>query len=207
MASSTREKLIMVAHDLFYRDGFHSVGLDRLLDEVSVTKTTFYNHFQSKDELMLEVLRWHDRWWQDRFRELLRRHGGQTPRDQLLNAFDALEEMFASREYNGCLFINVAVEFPLPHDPAHMAAAEHKAAMEEIICELAAYAGAADPRAFAEEFAMVLEGSYVTRQITRNHQTVEIGRRLARMLVERHMPAAAGTADSSDAAQKEGRRP
>jgi AcrR family transcriptional regulator len=196
MASSTREKLIKVAHDLFYRDGFHSVGLDRLLDEVSVTKTTFYNHFQSKDELMLEVLRWHDRWWQDRFRELLRLHGGDRPRDQLLNAFDALEEMFASREYNGCIFINVAVEFPLPHDPAHIAAAEHKAAMEGIIGELAAYAGAADPKAFAEEFAMILEGSYVTRQVSRSHQTAKIGRRLARMLVDRHMTRSAG-ADAS----------
>jgi AcrR family transcriptional regulator len=190
MATATREKLIKTAHDLFYQDGFHSVGLDRLLDEVSITKTTFYNHFQSKDELMLEVLRWHDRWWQEQFRALLRTHGGDRPRDQLLSAFDALEAMFNSKGYNGCIFINVAVEFPLPHDPAHVAAAAHKAAMEGIIREIAGYAGAPDPKAFAEEFAMVLEGSYVTRQVTRNHETVEIGRRLARMLVERHLPGA-----------------
>jgi len=56
MATSTRERLVLAAHDLFYAEGFHAVGLDRILAEVGVTKTTFYNHFASKDDLVLEVL-------------------------------------------------------------------------------------------------------------------------------------------------------
>ncbi|HRQ72733.1 MAG TPA: TetR/AcrR family transcriptional regulator [Phycisphaerales bacterium] len=188
MATSTRERLIVTAGDLFYRDGFHAVGLDQIINAVGVTKTTFYNHFESKDALVLEVLRWHDRFWRDEFRSLLRKHGGDSPRGQLLCAFDAIEAMLNSEEFNGCFFINVAVQFPMHHDPAHQAAAEHKAAMEEIIREIAGYAGATDPAAFAQEFCMVLEGAYVTRQVTGCSQTAEIGRRLARMLVESHIP-------------------
>ena len=59
---STRDKLIEAGHNLFYREGFISVGLDRILMEVGCSKQTFYNHFQSKDDLIIAVLEEHNRW-------------------------------------------------------------------------------------------------------------------------------------------------
>ena len=76
---------------------------------------------------------------------------------------DALEELFAGDDFNGYFFVNVAVQFPLLHDPAHQAPVSHKQAMETIIRELAAYAGARDPAAFAQEMSLLMEGAYVTR--------------------------------------------
>ena len=195
MAESAHNRIIRTAHDLFYRVGFHAVGLDAILAEVGVTKTTFYKHFESKDDLVREVLDWHDRWWQETFRDMLRRLGGDSPRDQLAAVPDALEELFQRPDYNGCFFVNVAVQFPLPHDPAHQAAATHKQAMENLIRELAGYAGIADAAAFAQEMSVLMEGAYVTRQVTRNPETTAIVRRLVAMLVERHLPK--GSAKSS----------
>jgi AcrR family transcriptional regulator len=191
MARSSRNDIVKKAHDLFYQLGFHAVGLDRILAEVGVTKTTFYNHFESKDDLVGEVLRFHDRWWRDEFARMLRKHGGDRPRDQLRAVFDALDHYFSSDEYNGCFFINVAVQFPDPRDPAQIAARKHKEAMVDILRELAGYAGAADPAAFAAEFALVMEGAYVTAQISRGGPTAATGRRLAELLVERHLPVPA----------------
>lgn len=190
MALTTRDRIIHTAHDLFYRVGFHAVGLDAILVEVGLTKTTFYNHFQSKEDLVGEVLRWHDRWWKETFRELLRKHGGDTPRGQLLAIFDALDDLFRRDDYNGCFFVNVAVQFPLPHDPAHEAAAAHKRSMEALIRELAGYAGAADPAALAQELSLLMEGAYVTRQVTGEPRTAAIAGRIGRMIVEQHLPAA-----------------
>lgn len=187
MPPTTREKLIRTAHDLFYIEGFHTVGLDRIINEVGVTKTTFYNHFPSKDDLIVEVLRWHDRWWQETFRRLVRKHGGDTPRGQLLAVADVLGELYAGRDYNGCIFVNVAVQFPLPHDPAHELAAAHKASMEDILRELAGYAGAADAEALAQELALVLEGAYVTLQVSRNAEIIAVARRLVHSVVGRHL--------------------
>lgn len=188
MARSTRENLIRVAHDMFYAQGFHAVGLEQIIQRVGVTKTTFYNHFASKEDLVLEVLRWHDRWWRDTFVSMLRKRGGDTPRGQLLAVFDVLEDLFNGDGYNGCIFVNVAVVYPLPHDPAHAAAAEHKRSMETIVRELAAYAGAHDPQAFAEEFSLLLEGAYVTAQVTGGTRVAEAGRRLVRRLVDHYLP-------------------
>jgi AcrR family transcriptional regulator len=189
MATPTRERLIKTAHDVFYGEGFHAVGLDRILTEAGVTKTTFYNHFESKDALVLEVLRWHDRWWQETFRQMLRRHGGDAPRDQLRAVPDALAELFGTAQFNGCIFVNVAVEFPLPHDPAHEMAAQHKRAMEDILRELAGYAGAKDPPSLAKEMALLMEGAYVTQQVARDGAAVDVARRMVDRLVDLHLPA------------------
>lgn len=192
MATSTRDRLIRTAHDLFYRKGFHSVGIDEIIAAVGVTKTTFYNHFASKDEVVTEVLRWHDRWWRETFREMVRRHGGDTPRGQLEAIWKALDEIFAGGDYNGCFFVNVAVQFPLPHDPAHQAACRHKAAMEDLVRELAGYAGARDPAALAEELCLLMEGAYVTRQVTGSERTTLVARRIARRLLEEQLPPPRG---------------
>jgi AcrR family transcriptional regulator len=189
MATATRDKLIATAHDLFYHEGFTTVGLDRIIDEVGVTKTTFYNHFQSKDDLILAVLEQHDRWWRDTFRSKLRELGGDKPRGQLAALADVLEWMFSSGDFNGCIFVNVAVHFPARHDPAHQASARHKKSMEDILREVAGSAGAADPLAVAQELSFVLEGAYVTRQVMGDPNTAIVAHRMVSDIVNRHIPA------------------
>jgi AcrR family transcriptional regulator len=189
MPADTRARLIETAQELFYRDGFHAVGLDRLLADVGVTKTTFYNHFQSKEELILEVLRARDQWWRQIFAARLRERAGDDPAAQLRAVFDVLDEFIAADEFNGCMFVNVAVEFPLPHTPAHRAAAEHKDLMGLLLRDLALRAGATDPIGLADELSLLMEGSYVTRQVTGNRHAAAIGRRAAAVLIERQLGA------------------
>jgi AcrR family transcriptional regulator len=185
--SRARERLIDTAEDLFYRDGFHAVGLDRILADVGVTKTTFYNHFQSKQALILEVLRVRDQWWRKTFARRLRERAGDDPGAQLRAVFAVLEEFIDADEFNGCIFVNVAVEFPRQHAPAHQAAAEHKELMGELLRDLALRAGARDPVALAEELALLMEGSYVTRQVSGNRHAAAIGARAADVLIDLHL--------------------
>ena len=53
---STRENLIKAGLKLFHRHGIHTVGLDRVLQRAGVTKTTFYNHFESKETFACAVI-------------------------------------------------------------------------------------------------------------------------------------------------------
>src|SRR5262245_66679735 len=98
MPSGTRERLLETAKELFYRDGFHAVGLDRILADVGVTKTTFYNHFQSKQALILEVLRVRDQWWRKTFARRLRERAGDDPAAQLRAIFAVLDEFIDADE-------------------------------------------------------------------------------------------------------------
>jgi hypothetical protein len=103
---------------------------------------------------------------------------------------DVVDRIIDADDYQGCIFVNVAMEFPLPHDPAHVAAAQHKQAIEEIVHELANLAGAANPRQMARELCLIMEGAYVTRQVTGDKKSIEIARRVADVVIAAHLPAA-----------------
>lgn len=96
-----RERILMTAHDLFYRDGIRATGIDRVIAEAGVTKVTFYRHFPSKNDLICEFLEFRHRRWMDWFVDALQRHGGD-----LKALSPALAEWFRSEIYRGCAFIN-----------------------------------------------------------------------------------------------------
>ena len=180
---STRQRLTEAAVRRFYRDGFRSVGLDQVLADVGISKTAFYKHFESKEDLVLAALEMKNRWLQDAFRQMVLARGGPEPVGQLRALLDVVDEIIDADDYQGCLFINVALEFPLPSEPDHAAAAEHKRAIEEIVQDLAARAGAADPRGVARELCLVMEGAYVTRQVTGDRQSINVARRVADLVI------------------------
>jgi AcrR family transcriptional regulator len=193
MPSSTRHRLIEAAGRRFYRDGFRNVGIDQVLADVGISKTAFYKHFESKDDLMLAALEVRNIWLQETFRDMIRSHGGPDPAAQLRGLFDVVERVINSDEFQGCIFVNVAMEFPLAHEPAHLAAAEHKRAIEAIVRELAAEANADDPAAMAQELCLIIEGAYVTRQVTGDPQTIAIARRVAESVIGKRLPTTAAS--------------
>ncbi len=42
------ERILLTAHDLFYRDGIRATGIDRVIAESGVAKKTFYRCFQAR---------------------------------------------------------------------------------------------------------------------------------------------------------------
>ncbi len=186
---STREKLIQTGHEIFYREGFLEVGLDRIINEVGVSKQTFYNHFTSKDDLIVAVIDEHHRWWKAELSERLLRVAGFDPRAQILGTFDVLHELLHEPEYHGCIFINAAVEFPDPNHPAHRSARQAKADGVALLLDLAERAGATDPQALAQEVDMLLEGALITHQVDPTCDVCAIARRAAGTLLDKHLPA------------------
>jgi AcrR family transcriptional regulator len=191
MKTPTRQRLVDAAGKRFYRDGFRNVGIDQILSDVGISKTAFYKHFDCKEDLMLAALEDHDRWFQNTFRELIREHGGPTPLGQLQAVMDVVEMVVKSEDFQGCIFVNAAIEFPLPHEPAHQAARASKQAIEEIVYMLALEARAREPRRLAQELCLIMEGAYVTRHVSGNPATVDIARSIARQVIASQCPAAA----------------
>lgn len=200
----TRQRLIDAAVTRFYRDGFRNVGLDQIFADVGISKTAFYKHFASKEDLMLAVLEMKNQWLQDELRKMIRNRGGPDPADQLRGLFDVVEQIIESDEYHGCIFVNVAMEFPLPHDPAHRAAEEHKREIEMIVRELAERAGADDPVSLGQELCMIIEGAYVTRHVTGSPHAIDIARRLANQSLAAHLPQRESPQTSMNALRHDG---
>lgn len=187
MPSNTRQRIIDAALGRFYRDGFRNVGIDQILADVGISKTAFYKHFESKDDVMLAVLEAKNRALLEDFAAVVREHGGE-PVEQLRGVFDVLNRIHAADEYQGCIFISASVEFPLLHEPAHAAAARYKNELEDFVSELAAQAGAADPRALARELCLVMEGACISRQLTGDKHAILVARRVADLIINAHLP-------------------
>ena len=47
--SAARERLLETASRIFYAEGIHAVGVDRVIGEAHVTRATFYRHFPAKE--------------------------------------------------------------------------------------------------------------------------------------------------------------
>jgi AcrR family transcriptional regulator len=181
-----RDRLVAAAIELFYRHGFQAVGVDQVIAEAGVSKTTFYKHFESKDELMIAAIKQRDGWEREAWSRAMRELGGDSPREQLLALFDVLDIWFNDPDFGGCQFINAAAEFPNPHDPVHQAAAAHKRAARDGFRDLAAAAGAADPEAFADVYTMLFEGTLILRQVHGRNDAARAARPAVQALFARH---------------------
>ncbi len=185
---SRREHLVETALRLFYTRGFHATGIDKILAEAGVAKMTLYKHFRSKDELILATLRRRD----ELFRNWLMgamEQAASDPRGRLLAMFDALDDWFHGRAlatlgFHGCAFIKAAGEFDDPEDAIHRACAEHKRMIVDYLTNLAAAAGAADPKALAEQLALLKEGAIVTAQVRGLSNAAEQAKLIARVMID-----------------------
>src|SRR5438874_13645554 len=58
---SARERLLAAADQLFFAEGVHVVGVDRIAVLAGVTKATLYNTFGSKEDLVRAYVEQHMR--------------------------------------------------------------------------------------------------------------------------------------------------
>lgn len=100
-----RERILLTAQALFYRDGIRAIGVDRLIAESGVAKVTFYRHFPSKNDLIREYLEYRHQRWMEWFVDSLQRHGNNVKA-----IIPALSEWFSDSGFRGCAFINSVAE-------------------------------------------------------------------------------------------------
>src|SRR3954452_1013833 len=98
MPSSTRQRLTEAAVRRFYRDGFRNVGLDQVLADVGISKTAFYKHFESKEDLVRAALAAKHRWWQENFPRMVRERGGASAVGRLRAVLDVVDGVIAGAD-------------------------------------------------------------------------------------------------------------
>jgi AcrR family transcriptional regulator len=116
-AGTARRRLLDTATRLFYTEGIRAVGIDRIIAEAGVAKATFYNHFPSKDALVLAYIEEQDRLG----REAVSALPGQPPRAMIAAIMGRISEAVVAGGWRGCPFLNAAAEYPNPANPVRKA--------------------------------------------------------------------------------------
>jgi AcrR family transcriptional regulator len=181
--SGARERVLDTAYDLFHRHTLNTVGVDRIVAEAGVAKTTLYRHFPSKDELAVSVLGRHQDVWMTGWleQELMRRGG--TPAARVLALFDAFDNWFRRDDYEGCLFTRALLEVRDPQNPVRSAAVAGLTNVRALIRKLAQQSGVQDPERFAFQIQLLLLGATVAA-VSGELDAARRGREVARLMLE-----------------------
>ncbi len=153
---SASERILLTAHDLFYRDGIRATGIDRVIAESGVAKVTFYRHFPSKNDLVLAFLAHRHQLWMAWFDEALNRHGN-TPHALV----PTLAEWFAQPTFRGCAFINSLSELGASMPSVLTAVRRHKTG---VVARLSQLLPPDHPIDTALALALTVDGAIVRAQ-------------------------------------------
>ena len=185
MTKKPKERILEKATELFLRDGYHATGIDKIVAEANVAKMTLYNHFPSKNELIVAALKHRDQswraWFESRVNEV-----ADTPKERLLAMFDVLQEWFVQEDFFGCAFINAAAEYGKEKESNKIldTIEEHKLLLALFVEKLAIQAGAADAKNLSLQLAALLEGAIVLALILRNPEVAQETKGAAKVLIE-----------------------
>lgn len=175
MRPSKRDLVLDTAERLFYEEGFHATGIDRVVAEAGVARMTLYNHFPSKEALIEAVLaRRHERYLGALRRAVAAR--GDAPALAALVAAHC--EWLRTTSPHGCIVIKAMGEFER-HGPAIAALGRRlKHDLLALIRETAALDGEPADAGRAESVLLVLEGANALVPVLGWHDTVQRARAL-----------------------------
>ena len=181
-ASPARQRLLGTATRLFYAEGIHAVGIDRIIAEAGVAKATFYNHFPSKDDLVLAYIEDQDRIGREAVAALPK----QSPRDMIAAVLGRISAAVVVGDWRGCPFLNAAAEYPDPNSKVRLAIDARRFWYHGVLCDLLAADGDPAPGVTAALLVAVSDGLLESAYLDDPKQIPALMREAqARILVQR----------------------
>ncbi|MCQ4088334.1 TetR/AcrR family transcriptional regulator [Saccharibacillus sp. JS10] len=180
---SKKEQILRVASNLFNKQGIRATGVDQVVAESQVAKMTLYNHFPSKDKLVLAYLERQDEQWRGWFQSSVEQRE-DTPQKRLLAVYDVLGEWFAAPEFTGCAFIKTASEYLDHSHPYFEATQRYKIILKNYIRELVEQSDFKKPEALASALYLLVEGAITAYMLQSDTESADHAKNAAAILIQ-----------------------
>jgi AcrR family transcriptional regulator len=181
-APDTRERILRTASELFYREGTRAVGVDLIVAQSGVAKTSLYRHFATKDDLIEAFLQLEDEDFWRHWDAVAAQHKG-APREELDAQLQWLGERIARPGYRGCPQINIAAEYADENHPARKIAVAHKQELRRRLADLARTMRLDAPETFALRLGTVIDGALSSGRALHTEGPARFLQELAQMLI------------------------
>jgi AcrR family transcriptional regulator len=178
---SPRERLLAAANELFYGEGIHTVGIDRVIEKAGVAKASLYSAFGSKDALVRAYLEGRQEAREARIMKRLATY--DTPRARLLGVFDSLHDYIGESRFRGCAFLRASAEGRTDRG-VRGACQDARAWTRGLFTELATAAGARQPKRLAAALVMLYDGATVAAQMDEDRDAALTARAVAAALLD-----------------------
>jgi AcrR family transcriptional regulator len=180
--ATVRERVLETASVLFYNRGVRAVGVDLIVEEAGVAKTSLYRHFRTKDDLVAAFLELEDADFWDTWERVAERHRADAAAE--LDAhLDWIGERLSRPNYRGCPQLNVAAEFPSSDHPARSVAAAHKRELRLRLQKIAERLRVERPDELAGQLSLLINGAFVSSQVLSPDEATPLLRATAHALI------------------------
>jgi AcrR family transcriptional regulator len=176
---SARERLLAAASELFYEEGVHTVGVDRIVERAGVAKATLYTLFGNKDGLVRAYL-------MARHELAARFH---TPRERLLGVFEVQGLSFTEPGFRGCAFVGANAESS-PGANVEEVTEDYRNWVRSLFVDLAKEAGATDPKGLAQQLVLLYDGAGISAWMDHDPSVANAARTVAAALTDSAIPDA-----------------
>lgn len=183
------ERIMEVASDLFFNQGYRATGINEVISKSGVAKATFYSNFKTKDELCKRYLQGLRENELNYVEECVCEAKG--PLERFLAPLRSLGPWLLETEFRGCPFVNIASEVPDFDSPLRkegVKAYDGVAARVQQLCEelLASdpkrYAGL-DAKQLAREYMLIFAGAVALAEIYNSVTPVEQAEQILRAMI------------------------
>ncbi|RJG48634.1 TetR/AcrR family transcriptional regulator [Motilimonas pumila] len=162
--NAKRQLLIDTALTLFYQHGINAIGINEVLSVSGVAKRTLYNHFESKNALVLAALQQRHEVFMLWLKQQL--HGANSDHEVIARLFESLARWFNHQApelgvFRGCFFINTSAEFTEPECKILHFCHQHKQAVRELLASYISH----DNTCLLNAVCLMKEGAIVSAHL------------------------------------------
>ncbi len=186
--SLLKEKILKTATDLFQTRGINSTGVDTIVSVAGTTKMTLYKHFQTKEGLILAVLKQNQLDFHSWLDAKLN-NNSKTPDEKITKLFDYIEEWITSPDFLGVGFLKASAEFPNEENPIHQLSSKQSREFRQYISQLAKEAKIKDASGLALQLSLLFEGAVQAEQMKRGSGAIKHAKKAAKILIDTALPS------------------
>ena len=157
---SIRQDIIDTAARLFYRQGYCNTGINQIIEEADIAKTSLYQYFQSKEELLIVYLEEAGRRTFASIDDAIAQV--DRPEEKVLAVFDHLEQATHGKSYYGCSFLNLVYEIPEDAEKVREKIRAQKDAVRKLFADILRPAG---KEGLADEMYTLFEGALIGNKV------------------------------------------
>jgi AcrR family transcriptional regulator len=172
-APDVRDRILDTASRLFYQRGVRAVGVDLVVLEAEVAKTSLYRYFPTKDDLIVAFLEREDEEFWGLWDSVAAQHAGD-PVGELEAHMRWIGERLARSNYRGCPQINVAAEFAEQDHPARLVSQRHMLALRSHLQDIAQRLDVPQPDQLAAQLAVFVNGAFVSSSLLKPEEATGV---------------------------------
>jgi AcrR family transcriptional regulator len=175
---STREKILDTASRLFHQQGYHSTGINQIIQESAVAKGGLYHIFKSKEELCIEYLNQRHDYWFGKLNDFT--SAARTARTKIMAAFDFLYQMNIKEDFRGCSFLNILSEIRSDDKSILAVIQKHKQDLRDFFSQILS-GGNKD---MVDHIYLLFESAIIESKVFRNQWPIEKSKKIVHSILK-----------------------